>query len=306
MALRGFRHIGLKVLSLILAALLWLVVSGEQIVERALRIPLEFTNLPPRLELVGEPPTVVDVRVRGSSGALSRVATGELVAVLDLRTARPGQRLFHLTGTDVRAPFGIEVVQIAPSNVSIIFEPSATKVVPIVPGIEGDPADGYVAGTVKSDPATVEVIGPASAVAQLTAAITEAVSIAGATGPVTDMVNIGVTDPSVRLQKSESTQVTVNVVAAPVEWAIAGIPLRAPEDRSIEVTPREVTVFVRGPRETRGSRIADFEASIDVEGLGPGLFELPVRVSPPPRVGVIKIEPPHVRVRVRESARGKE
>ena len=70
MAVRGFRHIGLKVVSIALAALLWLVVSGEQIVERALRIPLEFTNLPAQLELVGEPPTVVDVRVRGSSGAL--------------------------------------------------------------------------------------------------------------------------------------------------------------------------------------------------------------------------------------------
>ena len=105
MAFFGFRHIGLKVLSLVLAALIWLLVSGEQIVERALRIPLEFTNLPAQLELVGEPPTVVDVRVRGSSGALSRVATGELVAVLDLRTARAGQRLFHLTGADVRAPF---------------------------------------------------------------------------------------------------------------------------------------------------------------------------------------------------------
>jgi YbbR domain-containing protein len=299
MALRGFRHTGLKILSLALAALLWLVVSGEQIVERALRIPLEFTNLPARLELVGDPPTVVDVRVRGSSGALSRVATGELVAVLDLRTARPGQRLFHLTGVDVRAPFGIEVVQISPSNVSMAFEPSATKVVPIVPGVEGDPADGYVVGTVKSDPATVQVVGPTGAVARLTAAITEPVSIAGATQSVTDMVNIGVTDPSVRLQEPGSAQVTVNIVGAPVEWAIAGIPIRPPEQGSVEVSPRAVTVFVRGSRDTRGSRIDDFEASIDVEGLGPGLFQLPVRVVPPARVGIIKIEPPHVRVRIR-------
>ena len=55
-------------MSVALAALLWLVVAGEQTVERALRIPLEFTNMPAQLELVGEPPTVVDVRVRGSSG----------------------------------------------------------------------------------------------------------------------------------------------------------------------------------------------------------------------------------------------
>jgi YbbR domain-containing protein len=295
----GFRHIGLKFLSIALAALIWLLVSGEQIVERALRIPLEFTNLPAQLELVGDTPTVVDVRVRGSSGALSRVAAGELVAVLDLRTARPGLRLFHLTGGDVRAPFGIEVVTIAPSNVSIAFEPAATKVVPVVPGVEGEPGDGYVVGTVTADPATVEVVGPASAVARLTAAMTEAVSIAGATAPVTELVNVGVADPSVRLQSPASAQVTVNVTAAPVEWAIAGIRVRAREGGSPEISPIEVTVFVRGPRDSRASTAQDFEASVDTEGLQAGLFQLPVRVTPPARVGVIRVEPPVVRVRIR-------
>ena len=90
----GFRHhLGLKFVSIALAALLWVAVAGEQTVERSLRIPLEFTNLPSQLEMVGEPPTVVDVRVRGSSGALNRIAVGELVAVLDLRSARSGQRV---------------------------------------------------------------------------------------------------------------------------------------------------------------------------------------------------------------------
>jgi len=300
MAYLGFRHIGLKFLSIALAALIWLLVSGEQIVERALRIPLEFTNLPAQLELVGDTPTVVDVRVRGSSGALSRVATGELVAVLDLRTARPGQRLFHLTGADVRAPFGIEVVQIGPSNVSIAFEPSATKVVPVVPVVEGEPADGYVVGTITADPATVVVVGAASAVARLTATMTEPLSVAGATEPVKESVNIGVADPSVRLQIPESAQVTVHVSPAPVEWAITGIPVRAAGGSgSPELTPTEVTVFVRGPRDSRASTVQDFDASVDTEGLRAGVFQLSVRVTPPPRVGVIRVEPPFVRVRIR-------
>ena len=199
MALPGFRHLGLKILSIVLAALIWLLVSGEQIVERALRIPLEFTNLPPELELVGDTPDVVDVRVRGSSGALSRVASGELVAVLDLRSARAGRRLFHLASTDVRAPFGIEVVQISPSNIPVTLESSASKIVPVVPELDGDPRDGYVVGTVAASPSTVEVSGPASAVDRLTRAITEPVSIAGATDTLNETVNIGVDDPAVRL-----------------------------------------------------------------------------------------------------------
>jgi YbbR domain-containing protein len=192
-------------------------VSGDLLVERALRIPLEFVNLLAQLELVGDTPTVVDVRVRGSSGALSRVGAGELVAVLDLRQARAGQRLFQLSGDEVRAPFGIEVVQIAPSNVPIVFETSARKIVPVVPGVEGEPGAGYVVGGVVTAPATVEVVGPASAVARLTEAITEPVSVAGATGPVTDTVNVGVADPTVRLRVPTTALVTVGVKAAPAQ-----------------------------------------------------------------------------------------
>jgi len=218
MRIPGFRHFGLKVLSLAIGALIWLLVSGEQVVERTMRIPLEFTNLPAELELIGAPPTLVDVRVRGSAGAISRVAAGEIVAVLDLRTARVGERLFHLTVSDVRAPFGIEVVQISPSNVSVTFETSATKVVPVVPEVDGTPHDGYLVGTVTADPATVTVVGPSSAVARLERAITEPVSIAGASQEVVETVNIGVADPSVRLLSPASARVTVTVVSRDGGW----------------------------------------------------------------------------------------
>lgn len=299
MAYPGFRHLGLKFLSIALAALMWALVSGERIVERALRIPLEFTNVPAQLELVGDTPTVVDVRVRGSSGALSRLAAGELVAVLDLGSARAGQRLFHLTGEDVRAPFGIEVVQITPSNVSIMFEPSATKVVPVVPEVEGEPADGYVVGTVSAEPSTVEVIGPSSAVARLTEAITEPISVAGASGTVTETVNVGLPDPAVRLLSPESARVTVVVTAAPIEWAVAAVLVRVRGGAApVRVTPTQVTVHVRGPRQAQTYAADAFEATVDVEGLGTGQFQLPVRIVPPPRVGVVRVEPADVQVRI--------
>jgi YbbR domain-containing protein len=300
MAIPGFRHLGLKLLAIVLAALVWVLVSGEQTVERALRIPLEFTNLPADLELVGGLPNVVDVRVRGSSGALNRIAPGELVAVLDVRSARPGQRLFHVTGADVRAPFGTSVVQVTPSNLYMMFEHSASKVVPVIPALEGEPADGYVVGAAVAEPATVQVVGPESAVTRLTNATTEPVSVVGATANISESVMIGLPDPAVRLAKPVSAQVKVSVAAAPAEWAIAGIKVHAGEGKqSIEVSPSEVTVFVRGPRETRGVRAEDFKASIDTEGLQPGLFQLPVQVTPPDRIGVIKLEPPAVRVRIR-------
>ena len=211
MAIIGFRHIGLKIMSIALAALLWLVVAGEQVVERALRIPLEFTNRPPQLEPVGEPTNVVDVRLRGSSGRMSRIAAGEVVAVVDLQGARPGQRLFHVSASDVRAPFGVVVVQVAPSSLYMTFEPSATKAVPIVPEVEGDPAGGFEIATRTAEPATVDVIGPQSAVAGVMAAITEPVSVAGASATIVKTVSVGVADPSVRLKSVDLVRVTVSI-----------------------------------------------------------------------------------------------
>ena len=211
MAIIGFRHIGLKIMSIGLAALLWLVVAGEQVVERAIRIPLEFINRPAQLEPVGEPPNMMDVRLRGSSGRLSRIASGEVVAVVDLQGARPGQRLFHVSASDVRAPFGVEVVQVAPSSLYMTFEPSATKTVPIVPEVEGDPADGFEIATRTAEPAVVDVIGPLSAVAAVMAAITEPVSVAGASATIVKTVSVGVADPSVRLKSADLVRVTVSI-----------------------------------------------------------------------------------------------
>src|SRR5437763_16810018 len=147
-----FRHLGLKLLSLGLAVSLWMVVAGEETVERGLRVPLELQQFPSGLELQGEPPSTVDVRMRGASGALARVSAGDIVAVLDLRGARAGRRLFHVTPDQVRAPFGIEVVQVTPATVALMFENSAARSVPIEASVEGKPAPGYVIGKARVDP----------------------------------------------------------------------------------------------------------------------------------------------------------
>src|SRR5437762_3345314 len=163
MTIWPFRHFGLKVLSFGLAVSLWMVVAGEETVERGLRVPLELQQFPAGLELQGEPPSNVDVRVRGSSGTLARISPADIVAVLDLRGAHVGGRLYHLTSDQVRAPFGVEVVQITPATIAMIFEISKTGHVPIRPKVDGKPAPGYVIGKISVDPTTAEVAGPESA-----------------------------------------------------------------------------------------------------------------------------------------------
>jgi len=211
MAYHPFRNLGLKFLSTCIAAMLWLVVAGERVVERVLRAPVEFQNLPNGLELVGNLPDTVEVRLRGSSGALSRMAAGDLAAVLDLRTARPGRRLFHLTPAQVTVPYGIDVVQVGPSTLTMEFETSGVRSVPVEPDIEGRPAPGFEVTKVTSDPLTVEVAGPESALKRLHAAVTEPVTVTDETRSVREVVTIGVQDASLRLVTPQTAVVTVTI-----------------------------------------------------------------------------------------------
>lgn len=211
MAYHPFRNLGLKFLSTLVAVLLWLVVAGERVVERVMRAPVEFQNLPAGLELVGNPPDTIEVRLRGSSGALSRIAGGDMAAVIDLVTARPGRRLFHITHNQITVPYGLEIVQVGPSTLTMEFEMSGIRKVKVEPDIDGRPAAGYEVTKITSDPDMVEVAGPETALKLLQSAITEPVSVTDQTRTVREVVTIGVPDSSLRLRSPQTAVVTVTI-----------------------------------------------------------------------------------------------
>jgi YbbR domain-containing protein len=300
--LRPFRHLRLKLLSVGLALLLWMVVSGEETVERGLRVPLELTQVPAGLELLGDVPATVDVRVRGASGTLSRVGTGDVVAVLDLHTAKPGRRLFPLTPDQVRVPFGVEIMQVLPSAVTMAFEPSASREVPIVVSVDGRPAPGYVVGPLAAEPRVVEVIGPESAVKQATEVMTEPVSVAGATTKVRQSVILGLLDPSLRLKTARSAMVTVQIVPAPLERTLRKQPVHLRNlgpNLQAEAVPSAVEVTLRGNRASLGGVGADdLTAFVDLAGLGPGQYSLTVHADSSRDAGVTRVTPDSVQVRI--------
>jgi YbbR domain-containing protein len=304
MAYHPFRHLGLKVLAIALATVLWLTVAGEHVVERSIRVPLEFRNIPAQLEIVGDPPATVDVRLRGSSALLSRLDPGEVVAVLDLAAARPGSRLFHIRNDEVKSPYGVEVAQVVPGTLALELEKSARRTVPIVPALEGEPAPGFVVGRLSSEPATVQIVGPESRIRELAQATTEPVSVAGASDRVRDTVTVGVSDSAVRLVQAQSAVVVVEVWPAPVERTLAGVPVRARNLgnalRAPQIVPAIVEVAVRGRKEALSDVRADsINAFVDLAGLGPGQYNLRVQIEPSQRFGVSSITPAVVDVTIR-------
>jgi YbbR domain-containing protein len=298
-----FRNLGLKVLALALATVLWITVAGEHVVERSLRVPLEFRNIPDALEIVGNTPDTEDVRLRGSSALLSRVQPGEIVAVLDLGSARAGSRIFHLRSDEVRAPFGVEVSQVVPATLGLELEKSARRTVPIVPPTDGDPAPGFVVGRVTSEPPTIDIVGPESRVRQVAEATTEPVATKDAKARLRDAVTVGVVDTSVRLVHPQVAQVTVEIWPAPVERQLSEVPVRyrnVAQGLTAQLSPKFVRMSVRGAREVLSQVQGDsVQAFVDLAGLGTGRYNLRVQFDPAERFGVVAIDPAVVTVTIK-------
>lgn len=304
MAYNPFRHLGLKIMAVACASLLWLTVAGEHVVERILRVPVEFRNIPAQLEVVGDPPESVEVRLRGSSALLSRLEPGEVVAVVDLQQARPGSRLFHIRNEEVRSPFGVQVAQVIPGTLGIELEKTMRRMVPVVAPTEGEPAAGFVTGPVTAEPATVEIAGPESRVKKLANATTEPVTVTGARVNVRDVVAVGLIDSAVRLVKPQDVTVIVPVMPAPVERELRGVLVRA---RNLstgllapDIAPARVTLTVRGRRDALVDvRPETVDAFVDLEGLGAGRYNLRVQVDPSRVFGVSEIAPAVVDVTIK-------
>ena len=299
---RFVENLGLKLLAMALAIGLWLSVAGETVIERGFEVPVGFQNVPADLQVAGDPPDTVHVRVRGPMSIVNRLALGAAVAVLDLAGERPGERrLFDMFADRVRTPFGVEVIQVIPATITAALERAgAPRTVPVVPDIEGQPAEGFAVGRISTVPESVEIVGPTSLLDSVVEAITEPVLIEGSSERVQSLVTIGVSDRVLRLQTPSSAEVTVEIVPAPVERNIQELAISSRSlEPGLEVSfdPISVTVGIRGSEVLlQAMEEGEVEAFIDLAGLAAGRYNLPVTVVSSADIGITHIDPPNVLV----------
>ena len=118
-----FANAGLKVLALAISFLLWATYTSEPYAEVGFQVPLEFTTMPSQLEITGDVPTVVHVRVRGRSALLRRMIPADLNLRLDMKDRKQGTTTINFSPRDGRRPYGATVVQVTPSEIHVTLVP---------------------------------------------------------------------------------------------------------------------------------------------------------------------------------------
>jgi YbbR domain-containing protein len=195
-------NLGLKLLSLLVAVLLWLATVGEPEIVTAQSVPIQYRNPPANLEISSQLTDSALVEMRGSSERLSDPTNA--VVILDLGdNVRPGERTYSILEEHVKLPPGITFLRAVPSQIRLRLEYRVSREVPIVVRYSAPAPDGYKIGRQEVSPQLVRIVGPESRVNAIDKVQTDPIDLSPRDELQTFRVHPYAGDPQVRIERSD-------------------------------------------------------------------------------------------------------
>lgn len=234
----------LKLLSLAIAIVLWLLVTGQnQPVTAHVNVQLNFIR-PQSLEISNDPPRTVDVTLTGSRNKLDDLTSLDLVATVDISDQRAGERVLRLADkATITLPQGIKVDGYQPSAIPIRLEEIVDRQIPVEPRLEGKPDDGFEVYSVYPNKGTVSVRGPASRVNALQKISTESIWLQGRKASFSaPSVALDVPDPKVDLLEP-MVSVAVEIGERRIEKNFSGVGVTTADGGKVQPATTSVTLL---------------------------------------------------------------
>ena len=210
-----FARVGLWLVALFLAFVVWFVVSAprrESVSEKAFAAPVVLIGMPRDLVITTPVPDNVNVRMRGRVSQLRSLSSQNLEVTVDLSWATPGDATITLRPQAINAPPDAEVISIDPNKLRFRIEQVRQRVVPVRPFLVGNLPVGYVAGEPTVQPEQTLISGPSSQIRKVTEVATERIIMTGRTETFTQNAAIVSDSPLVRVVEPLTVQVTVPVL----------------------------------------------------------------------------------------------
>jgi YbbR domain-containing protein len=190
-------NIWLKLTSLILAIILWFFVILSGRADVTVDIPVNFINLPSKLEVVDFPETI-SVSIEGQERMLKNLKKSNINALIDLSEAKTGKSFFTISRDNIELPKMLVITNIDPETVSLMIEEQMSKKVTVKPDIVGTPEKGYAIVEIISSPDSFIIEGPKSLIRKIRTVKTEPIDINGLNSDLIYKANLNLTNSSIR------------------------------------------------------------------------------------------------------------
>ena len=169
----------LKVISLMLAIVLWYFVGGEDQVNKNVMIPIEIINLPSDLVISNQFKKEIEVTVSGPQSIIQEMSSRAITRQVDLSSATPGTMVIDNDNDHIPVPRGITVQRVQPSSIILSLDKLIQKKFPVTARTVGQVPDGYVLKVLKMDPEVITITGPLTILSQVNELYTKPINLEG-------------------------------------------------------------------------------------------------------------------------------
>ncbi|MCG0275394.1 MAG: hypothetical protein L5655_04400 [Thermosediminibacteraceae bacterium] len=271
----------LKVISVLVALVLWLYVMNEQNpqVTYVIRdVPVQLKDLDDSRLALKDPSQnyFVDVKVRARRSIITELKPEDIVAEVNLRGRIEGENTVPI---NVSVPPNVELLDFSPKEIVVVLEAVIEEQIPVYVEVKGVPAEGFAAKTPLATPQAVLVRGPRTLVNSLRGAVVEA-DVTGKNSMVIATLPVRVVDAKGNEQKGVTYRpdtVEVRIPIVPIATVVIKPDIRGnPKEgflvKEVKVEPSVVMITgssdaLRGINEiyTEPINISGFSHNVSVE-----------------------------------------
>ena len=109
----------LKLLSLVLAVMLWFVVFFIGEMKKEISVPVFLNGLSKDYLVMKKDTDKVDITIQGRVSVLKDIKDSDIKASLNLSDVKEGENVFSITKNNIQIPKGVQIGQIKPSAIKV-------------------------------------------------------------------------------------------------------------------------------------------------------------------------------------------
>lgn len=291
------RGIHFKLLSLFIAFGLWFAVTSSEKADAVKKIPLDFVTAT-GLVVSADSPSFVDIKVSGPRIFVREVLERKEFIKIDLRDKKEGQVFYKFYTGMMDLPIGVKAEEFYPSGITVKIEKLKTKKVKVLPGLVGQPVNGYKMVGATVEPSSIEVSGSEGVLSKTEEVYTQVIDVSKFKEP--KRIDVTLDKSYSRFFKSTSVEkftTYIDIQPIMMKKRFNGLKIDVVGQEKYSLQTQRVDVVIQGTRDAIEKLPSSYiRAYIDISFNAPGKHSEEVKVKLPQGVELSVVQPKKVDV----------